>query len=252
MSVPTPEGVLQVLGGASPKFHCKATSFNNLSSRHAFSHHVNSLYQKPPPRFWPSRGKRKIGNHNQVCSLSVAKGNGEVNRFKSSTCKCRRTESISGLSSKEGEERVSIPVIGRSRAEKTRHSELKQNIEHENGDLSSHVMPGTINVRKVHSESIEDEAWDILRESIVCYCNNPVGTIAANDLSCPSILNYDQIFIRDFVPSGIAFLLKGEYDIVRNFILHTLQLQVLDCPFLSFTINQQKCFSPSCLRSRIN
>ncbi|KAJ6938039.1 alkaline/neutral invertase E [Populus alba x Populus x berolinensis] len=35
------------------------------------------------------------------------------------------------------------------------------------------------------------------------------------------------VFIRDFIPSGIAFLLKGEYDIVRNFILYTLQLQPL-------------------------
>jgi hypothetical protein len=40
------------------------------------------------------------------------------------------------------------------------------------------------------------------------------------------MLNYDQVFIRDFVPSAIAFLLKGESDIVKNFLLHTLQLQV--------------------------
>lgn len=59
------------------------------------------------------------------------------------------------------------------------------------------------------------------------YCGNPVGTIAANDPNDSTILNYDQVFIRDFIPSGIAFLLKGEYDIVRNFILHTLQLQVI-------------------------
>jgi len=78
----------------------------------------------------------------------------------------------------------------------------------------------------VKADSIEDEAWELLRESIVYYCGHPVGTIAANDPSSTSILNYDQVFIRDFVPSGIAFLLKGEYDIVRNFILHTLQLQV--------------------------
>lgn len=88
-------------------------------------------------------------------------------------------------------------------------------------------------VIRVKADSIEDEAWELLRESIVCYCGHPVGTIAANDPSSTSILNYDQVFIRDFVPSGIAFLLKGEYDIVRNFILHTLQLQswekTMDC-----------------------
>ncbi|XP_019199368.1 PREDICTED: neutral/alkaline invertase 3, chloroplastic-like isoform X2 [Ipomoea nil] len=81
--------------------------------------------------------------------------------------------------------------------------------------------------------SIEEEAWDLLRASMVYYCGNPIGTIAANDPNDSSILNYDQVFIRDFIPSGIAFLLKGEYDIVRNFLLHTLQLQswekTMDC-----------------------
>ncbi|CAM8878932.1 unnamed protein product [Rhodiola kirilowii] len=84
-----------------------------------------------------------------------------------------------------------------------------------------------------HSNDIEDEAWDLLRKSIVYYCGNPIGTIAANDPNDSGLLNYDQVFIRDFIPSGIAFLLKGEYDIVRSFILHTLQLQswekTMDC-----------------------
>lgn len=75
-------------------------------------------------------------------------------------------------------------------------------------------------------DSLEEEAWDLLRQSMVYYCGSPIGTIAANDSNCSDVLNYDQVFIRDFIPSGIAFLLKGEYDIVRNFILHTLQLQV--------------------------
>lgn len=78
---------------------------------------------------------------------------------------------------------------------------------------------------------VEEEAWDLLQKSVVFYCGNPIGTIAANDTSSSTILNYDQVFIRDFVPSGIAFLLKGEYDIVRNFILHTLQLQVYLSPY---------------------
>jgi hypothetical protein len=74
---------------------------------------------------------------------------------------------------------------------------------------------------------VEDEAWELLQESMVRYCGSPVGTIAACEPDDASPLNYDQVFIRDFVPSGVAFLLKGEYDIVRNFILHTLQLQVM-------------------------
>ncbi|KAG5632271.1 hypothetical protein H5410_003988 [Solanum commersonii] len=47
------------------------------------------------------------------------------------------------------------------------------------------------------------------------------------------LLNYDQVFIRDFVPSALAFLLNGEGGIVKNFLLHTLQLQswekTVDC-----------------------
>ncbi|XP_057534134.1 neutral/alkaline invertase 3, chloroplastic-like [Amaranthus tricolor] len=86
---------------------------------------------------------------------------------------------------------------------------------------------------RIKADSIEDEAWELLNELIVYYCANPIGTIAANDPTSASILNYDQVFIRDFIPSAIAFLLKGEYDIVRNFILHTLQLQswekTMDC-----------------------
>lgn len=31
--------------------------------------------------------------------------------------------------------------------------------------------------------------------------------------------------MRDFVPSALAFLMNGEYDIVKNFLLKTLQLQ---------------------------
>lgn len=75
------------------------------------------------------------------------------------------------------------------------------------------------------SES-EEEAWTLLRDAVVNYCSSPVGTVAANDPADKLPLNYDQVFIRDFVPSALAFLLKGESEIVRNFLLHTLQLQV--------------------------
>ncbi|KAK1280330.1 Alkaline/neutral invertase CINV2 [Acorus gramineus] len=81
---------------------------------------------------------------------------------------------------------------------------------------------------------IEKEAWRLLRNAVVNYCGNPVGTVAANDPAAnASPLNYDQVFIRDFIPSALAFLLKGEFEIVRNFLLHTLQLQswekTVDC-----------------------
>jgi hypothetical protein len=79
----------------------------------------------------------------------------------------------------------------------------------------------------------EKEAWALLKEAVVTFCGEPVGTVAARDPSDPFPLNYDQVFIRDFIPSAIGFLLKGEYEIVRNFLIHTLQLQVT----LSISLN---------------
>ncbi|KAJ6796181.1 neutral/alkaline invertase 1, mitochondrial-like [Iris pallida] len=89
----------------------------------------------------------------------------------------------------------------------------------------------------VSEESEEErEAWALLRKAVVSYCGSAVGTVAADDPSAAtegSSLNYDQVFIRDFVPSALAFLLKGEAEIVKNFLLHTLQLQswekTVDC-----------------------
>ncbi|KAK9164455.1 hypothetical protein Syun_005357 [Stephania yunnanensis] len=68
------------------------------------------------------------------------------------------------------------------------------------------------------------EAWDNLRRTMVHFRGQPVGTIAAFDHSVES-LNYDQVFVRDFVPSALAFLMNGEPEIVKNFLLKTLRLQ---------------------------
>ncbi|KAL9238156.1 hypothetical protein vseg_012622 [Gypsophila vaccaria] len=68
------------------------------------------------------------------------------------------------------------------------------------------------------------EAWDALRRSIVYFRKDPVGTIAAIDHS-EEELNYDQVFVRDFVPSALAFLMNGEPEIVKNFLIKTLRLQ---------------------------
>ncbi|CAI5997638.1 unnamed protein product [Closterium sp. NIES-64] len=69
------------------------------------------------------------------------------------------------------------------------------------------------------------EAWDLLNASVVHYYNQPVGTVAAADPTSTAALNYDQVFIRDFIPSALAFMLSGHHEIVRNFLLYTLQLQ---------------------------
>ena len=90
-------------------------------------------------------------------------------------------------------------------------------------DLNESTTPKIVE-REV--SEIEKEEWQLLRGTIVNYCGNPVGTVAANDPADRQPLNYDQVFIRDFVPSALAFLLNGEKEIVKNFLLHTLQLQV--------------------------
>ncbi|GJR33666.1 probable alkaline/neutral invertase D [Tanacetum coccineum] len=64
------------------------------------------------------------------------------------------------------------------------------------------------------------ESWDYLRKSLVR--GQPVGTIAAYDQASEKVLNYDQLFVRAFVPSAVAFLMNGEPDIVKNFLLKTL------------------------------
>ncbi|KAJ0946590.1 putative beta-fructofuranosidase [Helianthus annuus] len=69
------------------------------------------------------------------------------------------------------------------------------------------------------------EAWDALRKTMVYFRGQPVGTIAALDNNSDEKLNYDQVFVRDFVPSALAFLMNGEPEIVKNFILKTLRLQ---------------------------
>ncbi|XP_023537265.1 alkaline/neutral invertase A, mitochondrial-like [Cucurbita pepo subsp. pepo] len=104
-------------------------------------------------------------------------------------------------------------------------------------DVNEENLEGLNNAKVVSStrekSDIEKEAWRLLRDVVVSYCGSPVGTMAANDPADKQPLNYDQVFIRDFVPSALAFLLNNEGEIVKNFLLHTLQLQswekTVDC-----------------------
>lgn len=81
-------------------------------------------------------------------------------------------------------------------------------------------------------ESIVEDAYAALENSIIYYHGRPVGTVAARDPAVES-LNYDQCFIRDFVSSALVFLIKGRTEIVCNFLEATLKLQPkhrqLDC-----------------------
>ncbi len=87
---------------------------------------------------------------------------------------------------------------------------------------------------KPASKSVE-AAWKLLEDSILYYKGRPVGTVAALD-SGVDPLNYDHCFIRDFVPSALAFLMTGRADIVRNFLIETLALQSHE--------KQMDCFQP--------
>ncbi|KAL6010632.1 Alkaline/neutral invertase cinv2 [Asimina triloba] len=69
------------------------------------------------------------------------------------------------------------------------------------------------------------EAWEALRQTLVFFRDQPVGTIAAHDHCSEEVLNYDQVFVRDFVPSALAFLINGEHEIVKNFLMKTVYLQ---------------------------
>jgi|GEM_PF-1923181 len=51
-----------------------------------------------------------------------------------------------------------------------------------------------------------------------------VGVMAASDRELPR-LNYDQCFVRDFAVCASAFLLRGDTEIVRNFLVTVLRLQ---------------------------
>ncbi|KAH9320586.1 hypothetical protein KI387_015225 [Taxus chinensis] len=81
------------------------------------------------------------------------------------------------------------------------------------------------------------DAWENLRKSLVYFRGKPVGTIAALD-STEEALNYNQVFVRDFVPSALAFLMNGEPEIVKNFLLKTLHLQGWEKRIDCFTLGE--------------
>lgn len=212
------ETVLRVpLGSLSPS--CYLPSF--------FVNSAPILSFKPVSRIKSSISCTTNSHEISRVSKSVARGNLlhspncvlKGKKLVSTRCKCQKHDVEENIRS------TLLPSDGLG-------SELKSDLDEMplpvNGSLSSNG-----NVPSPGPKSIEDEAWDLLRQSIVFYCGSPIGTIAANDPNSTSVLNYDQVFIRDFIPSGIAFLLKGEYDIVRNFILYTLQLQVIQSLFVS-------------------
>lgn len=64
----------------------------------------------------------------------------------------------------------------------------------------------------------------LLDHSVLRYRGEPVGTAAACDAN-PEAANYHECFVRDFVPSALYYLLRGEPAIVRNFLVTVMELR---------------------------
>ncbi|KAK9673369.1 hypothetical protein RND81_12G163300 [Saponaria officinalis] len=189
-------------------------------------HHTRKNYCLKGPNFGQSR----------VCSrVGLGKNDHVVGCVASDVRNCSTTVD-SRINDKNFEKvyikggvNVNPLVIERTVNEEEHVSSVAKTIDEKVDDS---VIAESSSVKKKESE-IEKEAWRLLRNAVVTYCNSPVGTLAANDPNDKLPLNYDQVFIRDFVPSALAFLMKGEGEIIKNFLLHTLQLQswekTVDC-----------------------
>ena len=69
-----------------------------------------------------------------------------------------------------------------------------------------------------------NSALELLDRSVLYYKGEPIGTSATCDPN-PAAQNYDQCFVRDFVPSAIVYLMRGNTAIVRNFLSTVMELR---------------------------
>ncbi|KAJ8433945.1 hypothetical protein Cgig2_001874 [Carnegiea gigantea] len=68
------------------------------------------------------------------------------------------------------------------------------------------------------SHPMAGEAWEALRRSLL-------GLLQHWIILRKNSIMIRHVFVRDFVPSALAFLMNGEPEIVKNFLLKTLRLQ---------------------------
>ncbi|KAK1438538.1 hypothetical protein QVD17_04347 [Tagetes erecta] len=93
--------------------------------------------------------------------------------------------------------------------------------------VSGFVVKNKSNGSETGSCSMIDEAWDRLRSSFV----DPSGEDS----------KYNQVFVRDFVPTALACLMKApdpEPDIVKDFLLKSLHHQGWKKKINNFTIGE--------------
>ncbi|KAF5935166.1 hypothetical protein HYC85_026295 [Camellia sinensis] len=249
LAMGTPEAVMQVLGGALPRLFfsdkCFSISDSDFLSKSFVKYRKRRGSKYMQLLNCSSKLRGSFGNHWFPAIGKVPFGNTLVDRSVLISCNCQQAESVSGATSANGNRTWYVDNAKKLSTingivngpdildfEKVQESKQETEVFTSNGNAPA-AEPVRDTLHKVCVDSIEDEAWELLWESMVYYCGSPIGTIAAKDPTSSTVLNYDQVFIRDFIPSGIAFLLKEEYDIVRNFILHTLQLQswekTMDC-----------------------
>ncbi|MGD8795848.1 MAG: glycoside hydrolase 100 family protein, partial [Thiohalophilus sp.] len=74
-------------------------------------------------------------------------------------------------------------------------------------------------------EQIIERAYEILNLSIMQYRGKEIGTVAALKQTNLAAANYEECFIRDFIPSALVFLADGKTDIVKNFLEAALELR---------------------------
>ncbi|CAI8619053.1 unnamed protein product [Vicia faba] len=121
--------------------------------------------------------------------------------YKSYTCKCQQAENVSGgIMSGDGNGSRFASDVEKSNlvsnvmsVKSVLEFEDVQLLKQEKEILSSNITNGNISKNFDSISSIEEEAWDLLRESVVNYCGNPIGTIAAKDPNSTNVLNYDQL-----------------------------------------------------------
>ncbi|GLT62934.1 hypothetical protein SLA2020_355360 [Shorea laevis] len=77
-------------------------------------------------------------------------------------------------------------------------------------------------------QSLVEEAWEWLKTSYIFYNGKPMDTVAAMDYTfeISKTLNINHDFVRDFIPTGLACLMKklAELKIVKHFISTTLKI----------------------------
>ncbi|WP_455200542.1 glycoside hydrolase 100 family protein [Kaarinaea lacus] len=69
-----------------------------------------------------------------------------------------------------------------------------------------------------------ESAYELLNKSVLSYQGKPVGTAAAVHSEVEAA-NYEECFVRDFVPSALVFLMDGETEIVKNFLNVVMELR---------------------------